>query len=81
MNSAKVSLDWIEGTELRELEKSAPQLSAGMIMEMRRNLVWTLQGMASILAAASDAKVPVQARPKALQLDIATLDSLRSCHA
>lgn len=51
INAAKITIDWINGVELSELEKSLPDLSAGMLREMFRNLSWMLQGFASIIAA------------------------------
>lgn len=66
VNAAKLSIDWIEGAELRNLEASLPQLSAGMLREMYRNIVWVLQGFASILTVASDTRVPSASRPTIL---------------
>lgn len=76
INAAKLCLDWINGTELRTLEKYENNLSAGMILEMCRNLIWALRGMASIITAAADEKVPVDARPKALRVYSTDLNRL-----
>jgi helicase len=76
VNSAKLSLDWINGLEISALEKSAHQLSAGMLMNMRRDLVWALQGMASIITAAADAKIPEAVKPRALRSISTRLDLL-----
>lgn len=63
INAAGITLDWIEGTELRKLESMLPQMSAGMLRDMFRNCVWVLQGFASIVEAASDGTVPESLRP------------------
>jgi helicase len=76
VNSARLSLDWMSGVEIRALEKSAPNLRAGMLVGMYRSLVWVLQGMSSILTAACDAKIPEVARPKALRIHSTKLDLL-----
>jgi helicase len=77
-DAAKLSLDWAEGMEIAALETSIPRLSAGMLREMFRSLVWVLQGFASILAAASDPGTPLPCRPKALRGTELRLDLLRS---
>lgn len=66
INAAKLSIDWIEGGELRALEAALPQLSAGMLRDMYRNLVWVLQGFAAILAAAADKRTPLLSKPSML---------------
>ena len=76
INAAKLSKDWIEGAELRDLERSLPQLSAGMLRDMYRNLVWVLQGFASVLAAAADKRIPLASKPAVLGGADALLDSL-----
>jgi len=77
-DAAKLSLDWVEGAEIAALETSIPRLSAGMLREMFRSLVWVLQGFASILAAATDAGAPLPGRPKVLRNTALRLDLLRS---
>lgn len=79
INAAGISLDWIEGTDLRRLESMLPQMSAGMLREMFRNCVWTLQGFASIVEAAADGTVPEGLRPKEFRevgLDLALVRRL-----
>jgi helicase len=66
-NAAKITSDWVEGSEIRHLEQSAPNLSAGMLLAMFRELVWTLQGLASIATAAADERVPEICRPPILR--------------
>jgi helicase len=51
INATKLTIDWIDGTGLRDLERSVQKLSAGMLTEMFRNLVWILQGLSAILSA------------------------------
>jgi helicase len=77
INAAKLSLDWMEGVELRDLESALPQLRAGMLRDMYRNLVWALQGLASITAAAADARTPTSSRPKVLHSTDINLDKIR----
>ncbi|MCE2029387.1 DEAD/DEAH box helicase [Sessilibacter corallicola] len=76
-NGAKLTLDWISGTELRALEGSLPSLTAGMLNEMFRNLVWAMQGLSSIIMSATDSRVPVLNRPLALRNDEQLLKQLR----
>lgn len=66
INAAKLSVDWIEGAELRGLEAELQHLSAGMLREMYRNLAWVLQGLASILDAATGIGVPPASKPVAI---------------
>lgn len=74
INGAKLCLDWIDGVEIRKLESELPRLSAGMLRDMYRNLVWVLQGLASIVTSASDPRVPVSMRPKCLRNTEVKLD-------
>ena len=76
INGAKLSCDWMDGAAIRELEASLPQLSAGMLRDLYRNLSWVLQGLASIATAAVDARVPAISRPKALGIDGLSLGML-----
>lgn len=76
-NAAKLSLDWINGATLIDLEKIEENLSAGALLEMYRNLGWVLQGVALILSAASDARTPEPLRPKALQANADLISMLR----
>jgi helicase len=76
INASKLTLDWIGGAELRDLEFTLPQLSAGMLRDMYRNLVWVLQGLASILAAAADRRTPLASKPKVLADGDVRLDLL-----
>lgn len=67
INGAKLCLDWMDGAEIHHLEGLLQNLSAGMLREMYRNLVWILQGLASIITAASDTRVPHAVRPNVLR--------------
>lgn len=67
INCAKLSVDWINGEALNNLENTVADLSAGVLNEVFRNLCWTLQGLSSVLTAAADHRVPIGSRPQALQ--------------
>ncbi len=69
INAAKLACDWISGVQIRKLESSLPQLSAGMLHEVYRNLAWTLQGFAAVITAASDIRIPMAFRPEGLRGD------------
>lgn len=66
-NAAQVALNWITGAKLGDQEKVHSSLRAGMLLEMYRNLGWVMQGMASILSAASDSRTPDPLRPASLR--------------
>lgn len=66
INAAKLSMDWIEGAEYRQLESTTQGLTAGTLKDMYRNLGWILQGFAAILAAASDKRDPLSSKPPVL---------------
>jgi len=76
INGAKLSQDWMDGVEIRQLESVLPYLSAGMLRDMYRNLAWTLQGLSSIITAAADARIPLAGRPKKLRRQDAKLKAL-----
>lgn len=79
INGAKLSYDWMNGAELRQLEGTLPRLSAGMLLELFRNLGWVLQGLSAIITAASDKRVVKTLRPRILQsesIDLTTLAKL-----
>ena len=76
INGARLSQDWIDGAEIRQLESALPYLSAGMLRDMYRNLAWTLQGLSSIVTAAADSRVPFASRPKKLRRRDANLAAL-----
>jgi helicase len=76
INGTWLCCEWMEGAEIRRLEGTLPQLSAGMLRELHRNLGWLLQGLASIAIAACDKRVPSSSRPGALRVGDETLDAL-----
>lgn len=76
INGAKLCVDWIDGAEIRDLEKTLPFLSAGMLFELFRNLSWVLQGLSSILTASSDKRVLPALRPRGLRAPDINLDAL-----
>ncbi|SFI02795.1 helicase [Collimonas sp. OK307] len=76
INAAKLSCDWIDGGEIRQLESTLPHLSAGMLFELFRNLGWVLQGLSAIVTAASDKRVAKEFLPKALQRRDVNLETL-----
>lgn len=75
INGAFLACEWMGGAELKYLESTLQYLSAGMLMEMIRNLVWVLQGLSAIVTAASDKRVPNALRPRVLQA-VGNLESL-----
>ncbi len=76
INGAKLSCDWIGGEMLHRLEQTLPDLSAGMLLELFRNLGWVLQGVAAIVTAAADQRVDNALRPTALKSSNVNLDTL-----
>lgn len=76
INAAWLSWQWIEGEKIGQLERQLPNLTAGMLRDTYRDLVWLLQGLAAILVAAADKRVPISSRPASLHLDDAVLDAL-----
>jgi helicase len=75
VNGTHLSCEWIKGAELRSLEGKLPNLSAGMLLELFRNLTWVLQGLSAIAAAAADKRVPIALRPRVLK-STQSLDAL-----
>lgn len=76
-NGAQLTLDWISGKELRDIESSLPNLTAGMLNDMFRNLVWALQGLSSIIMSATDTRLPDISRPIALRSNNQLMKQLR----
>ncbi len=77
INSAQVALNWISGAKLADQEKIHSSIRAGMLLDMYRNLGWILQGMASILSAATDSRTPNPMRPANLRGQSDLLAALR----
>lgn len=68
-NASKLSLDWINGVEIVTLERSFQNLTAGMLRESFRNLIWVMQGLSTILLSVIDSRIPLSERPRLLNLD------------
>lgn len=77
VNAAQIALDWINGSKLGDQERIHSSLRAGMLLEMYRNLGWVLQGISSILSAASDFRIPDALRPENLRGQSDLLGALR----
>jgi helicase len=77
LNGAHLVSGWIDGQELRALEGTLPDLSAGMLREMFRNIVWVLSGFSNILVAATDPEAAKLPRPKILEGNASTLPLLK----
>ncbi len=63
VNATFLTMEWINGKELAELEKYSSGLRAGNLYELFRNLSWILQGVSSILFAATDIRVSNSSQP------------------
>ncbi|MEH9036030.1 hypothetical protein RAF97_26430, partial [Klebsiella quasipneumoniae subsp. similipneumoniae] len=63
LNAAKLAFSWIEGEQLRKLEKSLDALTAGTLNELYRNLTWLLKGVSSVIIACADTRVASELRP------------------
>jgi helicase len=77
INAAKITVDWINGATLHDLESTFETLSAGNLREMFRNLCWVLQGVASIIEAATDVRTEGAVRPSYLLIPDVELADLR----
>lgn len=67
INAAKIGSDWINGHEISSLEKWHPELSAGSLLGMFRDLTWILQGFAPVIAAVTDPTNPMGRESKLFQ--------------
>lgn len=63
LNAAKLAFSWIEGEQVRKLEKSLDALTAGTLNELYRNLTWLLKGVSSVIIACADTRVASELRP------------------
>ena len=68
LSASAIAADWVNGFALIELERAAPNLSAGMVRDLIRNLSWILQGLSSVLEVATDIRVPHELRPQAARI-------------
>lgn len=64
INASQLGLDWVEGAELKLLESKLPNLTAGVLRELYRNLAWVLQGFAVILASVADKSISTESKPR-----------------
>ncbi|AZZ92555.1 DEAD/DEAH box helicase [Hahella sp. KA22] len=76
-SAAWLALGWINGELLSEQEKTHSDLRAGSILDMYRNLGWSLQGIASIISSITDSRTPAPLRPQKLRENSELLYSLR----
>ncbi|HCE3287005.1 DEAD/DEAH box helicase [Vibrio parahaemolyticus] len=76
-NASKLSLEWINGVEIVTLERSFQNLTAGMLRESFRNLIWVMQGLSTILLSVVDNRIPISERPSLLNLDDAKIAKLK----
>jgi helicase len=77
VNAAKITVDWINGAELRDIENSLEALRAGSLRDMFRNVCWVLSGVASVIEAATDARTPSALQPRYLAIPTSQLANLR----
>lgn len=77
INATKITLDWINGATLRDLENLFLTLSAGQLREMFGNVSWILQGVAAIIEAATDIRTSGATRPSYLSIPDGDLANLR----
>jgi helicase len=76
VNAAHICLQWMKGAALRDLERLLPDLRAGAIRELIRNVVWVLQGVSAILTSVVDKRMPRELLPSVIALRGANLDEL-----
>lgn len=76
INGGKLAVDWISGSSLGELERALPNLTAGMLRELFRNIAWVISGFASVVNTASDQRVPDALRPDIIRGNDHLLHSL-----
>jgi helicase len=77
INAAKLCCDYMNGDEIRKLESLLPRLRAGNIRDMCRDLTWVLQGLAAVIAAAADGRIPEELRPTVMHGGEAKLHLLK----
>lgn len=77
LSASALVADWVNGSALIALESAAPNLSAGMIRDLIRNLSWALQGLSSVLEVATDIRVPHELRPVPARIEDDRLQVIR----
>ncbi|ENC9835294.1 DEAD/DEAH box helicase [Vibrio fluvialis] len=76
-NGAKLALDWISGKEIRDIELSMANLTAGMLREMFRNLIWVMEGLSTIIMSTVDKRIPFSSYPIFLELNDNNINNLK----
>lgn len=66
VNAAHICSMWAKGAQLKDLEGLTPELRAGAIRSVIRDLSWVLQGLASILTAVVDRRTPTELLPSVI---------------
>ncbi|WP_044889158.1 hypothetical protein [Myxococcus hansupus] len=67
-NSSSLLMHWLDGVPVNLLEDQFPNVRAGSIMGLCRDLTWVLSGLSNILAAASNPSQSKGERPQAFRL-------------
>ncbi len=63
-NSSSLLMHWLDGIPVNLLEDQFPDVRAGSIMGLCRDLSWVLSGLSNILAAASNPSLSTGERPQ-----------------
>lgn len=67
INAAEICRRWVEGASLRSLEQLLPDLRAGAIRNLIRDLSWVLQGVGAILTSIVDRRTSVELLPEVVK--------------
>lgn len=76
VNGAMIALGWIDGVPLSDLEKRFPSFYAGMLRGLCRDLAWVINGIANVLAVATDPLMADDNRPEKLRGNSALVQEL-----
>ncbi|ADO75969.1 hypothetical protein [Stigmatella aurantiaca] len=66
-NAATLLMNWLEGVDISALEDTYPDLRAGPIQALCRDLAWCLAGLANILASATRPNLSANERPACMR--------------
>lgn len=66
-NATTLLMDWLDGIPVNLLEGQFPNVRAGTLKSLCRDLVWTLSGLSNILAAATRPNLSTGERPYCLR--------------
>jgi hypothetical protein len=66
-NATMLLMDWLEGVPLNLLEGQFPNVRAGNIRSLCRDLAWALSGVSNVLAAATQPNLSTEERPSCLR--------------